>query len=123
MEFILGTDPASAIEIDLDNNGVPDAIEQYLDEMYALVDITAITDTDGDGLGTPCDPCPLDADDEELTRTRKVRRNFVIKRYQDLVDALYGDQEELNIEANIRYRDGSSYRMKTLVRIKQVESI
>jgi hypothetical protein len=50
MEFILGTDPASAIEIDLDNNGVPDAIEQYLDEMYALVDITAITDTDGDGL-------------------------------------------------------------------------
>jgi long-chain acyl-CoA synthetase len=64
----------------------------------------------------------LDADDEELTRTRKVRRNFVIKRYQDLVNALYGDRDELNIEANIRYRDGSSYQMKTLVRIRQVES-
>ena len=64
----------------------------------------------------------LDADDEELTRTRKVRRNFVIKRYQDLVNALYGDRDELNIEANIRYRDGSSYRMKTLVRIREVES-
>ena len=65
----------------------------------------------------------LDADDEELTRTRKVRRNFVIKRYQELVDALYGDRDELNIEANIRYRDGGSYQMKTLVRIRQVESI
>ena len=64
----------------------------------------------------------LDADDEELTRTRKVRRNFVIKRYQDLVSALYGDRDELNIEANIRYRDGSSYQMKTRVRIRQVES-
>ena len=63
----------------------------------------------------------LDADDEELTRTRKVRRNFVIKRYQELVDALYGDRDELTIEADIRYRDGSSYRMKTLVRIRQVE--
>jgi len=63
----------------------------------------------------------LDADDEELTRTRKVRRNFVIKRYQDLVSALYGDRDEIDIEANIRYRDGSSYRMKTLVRIRQVE--
>ena len=40
----------------------------------------------------------LDADDEELTRTRKVRRNFVIKRYRDLVNALYGDRDELNIE-------------------------
>jgi long-chain acyl-CoA synthetase len=64
----------------------------------------------------------LDADDEELTRTRKVRRNFVIKRYQQLVDALYGERRELNIEANIRYRDGGSYQMKTLVRIQEVET-
>ena len=33
----------------------------------------------------------LDADDEELTRTRKVRRGFVEERYQEVIDALYGD--------------------------------
>jgi long-chain acyl-CoA synthetase len=63
----------------------------------------------------------LDADDEELTRTRKVRRKFVLQRYQQLVDALYGDKEELDVEADIRYKDGTGYRMKTRVMIKAVE--
>jgi long-chain acyl-CoA synthetase len=62
----------------------------------------------------------LDADDEELTRTRKVRRKFVLQRYNDLVEALYGDQSELDIEADIRYKDGTEYRMKTRVTIKAV---
>jgi long-chain acyl-CoA synthetase len=64
----------------------------------------------------------LDADDEELTRTRKVRRKFVLERYNELVEALYGDQEELDIEADIRYKDGTGYRMKTRVMIKQVDN-
>jgi len=63
----------------------------------------------------------LDADDEELTRTRKVRRKFVLQRYRELVDALYGDREELIVEADIRYKDGTGYRMKTPVMIKAVE--
>ena len=63
----------------------------------------------------------LDADDEELTRTRKVRRKFVLKRYNELVEALYGDQAELDIEADIKYRDGTGYRMKTRVMIKPVD--
>jgi long-chain acyl-CoA synthetase len=62
----------------------------------------------------------LDADDEELTRTRKVRRNFVLQRYKELVDGLYGDQAALNIEADIRYTDGTGYRMKTRVMIKKI---
>jgi long-chain acyl-CoA synthetase len=62
----------------------------------------------------------LDADDEELTRTRKVRRNFVLKRYKELVDGLYGDQATLDIEADIRYTDGTGYRMKTRVMIKEI---
>lgn len=65
----------------------------------------------------------LDADDDELTRIRKVRRRFVADRYQDLVEALYGDQQELEVEADIRYRDGKGFRMKTLVKIKQVETL
>jgi len=63
----------------------------------------------------------LDADDDELTRTRKVRRKFVVERYKNLIEALYGDREELEVEADIRYQDGKGFRMKTVVKVKQVE--
>ena len=46
----------------------------------------------------------------------------VNEQTQDLVEALYGDQEELDIEADIKYQDGSAYRMKTRVMVKQVEA-
>jgi long-chain acyl-CoA synthetase len=62
----------------------------------------------------------LDADDEELTRTRKVRRNFVLQRYKELVDGLYGEQGALDIKADIRYKDGTGYRMQTRVMIKEI---
>jgi len=63
----------------------------------------------------------LDPDDEELTRTRKVRRKFVAERYKDLISALYGDRERVEVEADIRYQDGKAFRMKTTVYVKQVE--
>jgi long-chain acyl-CoA synthetase len=62
----------------------------------------------------------LDPDDDELTRTRKVRRKFVMERYRVLIDALYGDQNELEVQADIRYRDGKSTRIQTVVRIREV---
>ena len=65
----------------------------------------------------------LDADDEELTRTRKVRRKFVFKRYEELITALYEDDKTLDLEADIRYQDGKSFRMQTRVLIKHVESM
>ena len=65
----------------------------------------------------------LDADDDELTRTRKIRRKFVAERYSNLIKALYGDAPELDVEADIRYKDGSAFRMKTRVQVRQVESI
>ncbi len=48
----------------------------------------------------------LDADDGELTRTRKVRRGFVAERYQVLVDALYGGKMNQYIETQVKFEDG-----------------
>jgi len=62
----------------------------------------------------------LDADDDEMTRTRKVRRSFVEERYSQLVEALYGDRERLRVASDVRYRDGKGFRMETKVQIRTV---
>ncbi len=48
----------------------------------------------------------LDADDGELTRTRKVRRGYIAERYESLVEALYAGKESVHVEAQVRYEDG-----------------
>jgi len=48
----------------------------------------------------------LDADDGELTRTRKVRRTFIADKYGTLVDALYGGKQSVHIEVQVKYEDG-----------------
>jgi long-chain acyl-CoA synthetase len=49
----------------------------------------------------------LDADDEELTRTRKVRRTTINRRYGEIVEALYGDADQVTVSAVVTYQDGS----------------
>jgi long-chain acyl-CoA synthetase len=60
----------------------------------------------------------LDADDGELTRTRKVRRRLIAERYQSLVDALYADAATARIESEITYEDGRKGVMKAEVKIR-----
>jgi long-chain acyl-CoA synthetase len=48
----------------------------------------------------------LDADDGELTRTRKVRRTFIADKYGALVDALYGGKQSVHVELQVKYEDG-----------------
>jgi long-chain acyl-CoA synthetase len=48
----------------------------------------------------------LDPDDDELTRTRKVRRNFVAEKYKVLIDALYGGKDNQFIETEVKFEDG-----------------
>ena len=48
----------------------------------------------------------LDADDGELTRTRKVRRGFIGDKYGALVEALYEGRDAVHVEAQVRYEDG-----------------
>ena len=55
----------------------------------------------------------FDADDDELTRTRKLRRAFVEKRYQKIIDALYSDQDSVHIDTTIKYEDGRQAHIKT----------
>ncbi|HXL82694.1 MAG TPA: AMP-binding protein [Casimicrobiaceae bacterium] len=50
----------------------------------------------------------LDPDDDELTRTRKVRRNFIAEKYAVLIDALYSDKDVQHIETLVKFEDGRS---------------
>lgn len=48
----------------------------------------------------------LDADDGELTRTRKVRRRTIGERYDRLIEALYSDSDSVSVEARVTFEDG-----------------
>jgi long-chain acyl-CoA synthetase len=63
----------------------------------------------------------LDPDDDELTRTRKLRRSFVEKRYQEIVDALYSDKKSVHIDTTIKYEDGREARINTDMQIRTVK--
>jgi long-chain acyl-CoA synthetase len=63
----------------------------------------------------------FDADEGELTRTRKLRRTFVEKRYKDLVDCIYGNQDELKFDSNVTYQDGRTGVVKATVKIISME--
>ena len=64
----------------------------------------------------------LDADDGELTRTRKVRRRIIFDRYQELVDALYSDQESIVVEARVTFEDGREGVIKADLKIRSAST-
>ena len=62
----------------------------------------------------------LDADDGELTRTRKIRRRIVAERYETLVNALYSGQKDCYIETEVRFEDGRVGRLSATLRLEDV---
>jgi long-chain acyl-CoA synthetase len=64
----------------------------------------------------------LDADDGELTRTRKVRRGFIAEKYASLIDALYGGISSVHVEAQVKYEDGRSGVYSADLRIAEAKT-
>ena len=62
----------------------------------------------------------LDADDGELTRTKKVRRGVIAETYGEIIDSIYSDASHVDIDTVIRFQDGSSQRVVTKLPIERL---
>jgi len=62
----------------------------------------------------------LEADDAEMTRTRKVRRRFVAEKYAPVIDAFYGGESEVELTTTITYEDGRQASIQSRARIEDV---
>jgi long-chain acyl-CoA synthetase len=65
-------------------------------------------------------PKELDADEGELTRTRKLKRDFIEQRYGPLIEAMYGARPSTAIEIPIRYQDGRAGLLRAEVTVGRV---
>jgi long-chain acyl-CoA synthetase len=65
----------------------------------------------------------LEADDAEMTRTRKVRRRYVADKYAAVIAALYGGADEVELSTSITYEDGRQATIQSRVRIEDVEEV
>jgi long-chain acyl-CoA synthetase len=63
----------------------------------------------------------LDADDNEVTRTRKIRRRFVAEKYDAVVRALYGGQSDVELVTSITFEDGRKSTIRSNVAIDSAE--
>ena len=62
----------------------------------------------------------LEADDAEMTRTRKVRRRYVAEKYAPVIEAFYGGRDEVELATVITYEDGRQATLQSRVRIEDV---
>ena len=65
----------------------------------------------------------LDADDGELTRTRKVRRRFIAERYMPLIEALYSPAKRAHIETVVTFEDGRTGLIKADLEIRDAACV
>ncbi len=62
----------------------------------------------------------FDADEAELTRTRKLRREFMEERYKELIKAIYEAGKEINVKAPVTYRDGRKGVVATSIKVRHI---
>jgi long-chain acyl-CoA synthetase len=65
----------------------------------------------------------LDADDNEITRTRKVRRRFVAEKYKAVIEALYGSEDNVELVTDITFEDGRKSTIRSSVAIDTADEI
>ncbi len=59
----------------------------------------------------------FDADEAEMTRSRKLRRGVLYDKYSDIIEAMYAGAEKVDVRATVRYQDGSESTIATSIRI------
>ncbi|MBV1798771.1 long-chain fatty acid--CoA ligase [Siccirubricoccus sp. G192] len=59
----------------------------------------------------------LDADDDELTRTRKVRRGVIGRKYGDIIEAIYRGDRRIPVDTTIAFQDGTKQRIRTTLTV------
>ncbi|HET9489350.1 MAG TPA: AMP-binding protein [Methylomirabilota bacterium] len=65
----------------------------------------------------------LDPDDEEITRTRKVRRGYIARKYETLIEALYSQRDRVQVEAQVTYEDGRTGTIRADLKIRPVADL
>jgi long-chain acyl-CoA synthetase len=65
----------------------------------------------------------LEADDAEMTRTRKVRRRFVAEKYANVIDAFYGNADRANVSMEITFEDGRKSTLDATIAIQDVAPV
>jgi long-chain acyl-CoA synthetase len=65
----------------------------------------------------------LDADDAEMTRTRKVRRRYVAEKYAEVIEAFYAGRDEVPLAITVTYEDGRQATLQARVRLEDVEEV
>ncbi len=63
----------------------------------------------------------FDADEAEVTRSRKLRRGFLSERYHDLIEAMYSDRTAVQLKTQVVYQDGSEGTLDTTIHIQSVQ--
>lgn len=64
----------------------------------------------------------FDADEAEVTRSRKLRRGFLAERYGAIIDALYSDARRIRVQAPVRYQDGTEGFVETDLQLRSLPS-
>jgi long-chain acyl-CoA synthetase len=63
----------------------------------------------------------FDADEGEMTRTRKLRRAFLADRYSKIIETLYSDRDQVKVSATVQYQDGRTATVDTTLRVRTVD--